>query len=142
QITAKASFTWLRAVYDEDFVSSGNTVAKGNRIPGIPDLAAYGELAWRPVRGLTLAAETLYRSEVFVEDRNLARPAPDSFLVNLRLTARQTRGRWTFNEMLRLDNLADEKHVASVIVGESNSRFYEPGPGRTVYVGAQVGYRF
>jgi iron complex outermembrane receptor protein len=62
--------------------------------------------------------------------------------VNLRFAAEQTRGRWTFSEMLRVDNLADRKHVASVIVGDSNGRYYEPGPGRSIYAGVQVAYRF
>ena len=31
---------------------------------------------------------------------------------------------------LRLDNVADRRHIASVIVNEANGRFFEPGPGR------------
>ena len=57
QLTAKASFTFLRAVYDQSFVNSGNTIPDGNHIPGIPEYSAYGELAWHPIKGLTLAAE-------------------------------------------------------------------------------------
>jgi iron complex outermembrane receptor protein len=38
---------------------------------------------------------------------------------------------------LRLDNLADRSHVSSVIVNESNGRFYEPGPARSLLAGLQ-----
>ena len=41
-----------------------------------------------------------------------------------------------------LDNVADEKHIASVIVGDTNGRNYEPGPGRSWYAGVQITYRF
>jgi len=44
--------------------------------------------------------------------------------------------------MLRVDNLFDRQHVASVIVGDANGRFYEPGPGRSWYAGMRAAYRF
>jgi len=140
--TAKGSFTWLRAIYDEDFTSPAGLVEEGNRIPGIPEFAAYGELAWHPIRGFNMAVETVYREKVYVEDLNTQRAAPNHFLVNLRCAAEQTCGRWTFSELLRLDNVTDQKHVSSVIIGDGNGRFYEPGPELSVYAGVQVGYRF
>ena len=142
QLTATGSFTFLRAVYDQSFVSSGNTIPDGNHIPGIPEYAAYGQLAWRPLKGLTLAAETIYRSEVFVEDRNTAPPAPAHVLENLWAAADQTFGRWTFSEMFRVDNIADIKHIDSVIIGDTNARYYEPGPARSFFGGVQVSYKF
>jgi iron complex outermembrane recepter protein len=38
--------------------------------------------------------------------------------------------------LARIDNLADRRYVGSVIVGESNGRFFEPALGRTWLVGA------
>lgn len=137
-LSARSSLTWMRAEYDRDF---GN-VSAGNRIPGVPRLAAWGELAWQPRAGLTTAIEAVHRSKIEVHDLNTAQSAPAYTLVNLRLTAEQQVGRWTFSQLLRLDNAFDRKHIASVIVGDGNSRFYEPGPGRSIYGGLRASYRF
>ena len=142
----RLSVTRLQAIYDETFVTGSGTAAKtiadGRRLPGIPALSAYAELEWIPVSGIAAALEALYRSKVYVEDTNTERAAPAHALVNLRLTAEQKSGPWTFNEMLRLDNLFDREHVASVIVGDGNGRFYEPGPERSWYAGVRASYRF
>ena len=38
--------------------------------------------------------------------------------------------RWRLSESLRIDNLANRAYVGSVIVNESNQRYFEPAPGR------------
>lgn len=141
-LTGRASLTWLKAEYDEAFVSRGATVPAGNRIPGVPQFAAYAELAWKPIADLTVAGEALYRSKVYVNDLNDDRPAPGYTLFNLRLSAEQKHGPWTLAQLLRVDNLFDRKHIGSVIVGDGNGRYYEPGPERSWFAGASASYRF
>ena len=46
------------------------------------------------------------------------------------------------SEFLRVDNLADRSYIGSVIVNESNGRFYEPAPGRNYMVGLQAKLNF
>ena len=46
----------------------------------------------------------------------------------------QQRGAWRFSESVRVDNLGDRSYVGTVIVNESNARYFEPGPGRTAYL--------
>jgi iron complex outermembrane recepter protein len=146
----RLAFTQLRAIYDDAFSfvrGSGPTqttvnVAEGKRLPGIPATSLYAELAWTPLAGITTAVETVYRSRVYVEDTNTANTAPSYTLVNLRLAAEQVQGPWQFKEMLRVDNLFDRQHIASVIVGESNQRFYETGNGASLYAGVSARYRF
>ena len=143
QLTAKASFTHMRAVYDEAFMSGSTTVDAGKRLPGIPATTVYGELAWKPLgEGFTAAIEGQYRSRVEVEDTNTDRAAPAYALFNLRLTAEQKHGDWTFGQMLRVDNLFDRQHVGSVVVGDAQQRYYEPGPGTAVYAGLSASYGF
>jgi iron complex outermembrane receptor protein len=142
QWRGRLSVTRLRATYDESFVSGSGTIEDGKRLPGIPALWAYGELEWQPREGLAAAIEALHRGKVYVEDSNDERTAPAHTLVNLRFTAEQRSGGWTLGQFLRLDNLFDREHIASVIVGDGNGRFYEPGPTRSWYVGARASYRF
>lgn len=137
-LSARGALTVMRAVYDETTA----TVEDGKRIPGIPAVTAYAELAWKPMAGLTTAVETIHRSKVYVDDANADHVAPAYTLVNLRLAAEQKSGPWTFSELLRLDNLFDREHIASVIVGDRNGRYYEPGPGRSLYGGVRVSYQF
>lgn len=91
---------------------------------------------------VTLAGEVLHRGEVEVNDLNNDRSAPAYTLFNLRLSAEQQQGPWTFGQLLRVDNVLDRKYVGSVIVGDSNKRYYEPGPERSVYAGVSASYRF
>ena len=91
---------------------------------------------------MTFAGEVLHRGEVEVSDLNNDRAAPAYTLFNLRLSAEQRQGPWTFGQLLRLDNVLDRKYVGSVIVGDSNKRYYEPGPERSVYAGVSASFRF
>lgn len=138
----RLSVTRLHAIYDETFVSNGTTVRDGNKMPGIPGLAAYAELEWKPRAGLAAALEAQYRGKLYVEDTNTERAAPAYTLANLRLTAEQKSANWTFNQLLRVDNLFDRKHISSVIVGDGNGRYYEPGPSRSWYAGLRASYQF
>ncbi|PKO82538.1 MAG: TonB-dependent receptor [Betaproteobacteria bacterium HGW-Betaproteobacteria-13] len=137
-LSVRGALTFMRAVYDEAF----GTVESGNRIPGVPAVSAYAELAWKPFAGLSSAIEAVHRSKVQVNDDNDDHPAPAYTLVNLRLGTEQQSGPWTFNQLLRLDNVFDRKYVGSVIVGDRNGRYYEPGPARSVYGGVRATYRF
>jgi iron complex outermembrane receptor protein len=38
----------------------------------------------------------------------------------------------------RIDNLADERYVGSVIVNQAASQFYEPAPGRNWTLGLRL----
>jgi len=50
-------------------------------------------------------------------------------------------GRSTLREFVRLNNLFDRNYSGSVIVGDTNGRFFEPAPGRNWFVGASVDVR-
>ena len=48
---------------------------------------------------------------------------------------------WNVTESLRLENLTNRSYVGSVIVNETNRRYFEPEPGRTVYLMVSVSHR-
>ncbi|MCB1929531.1 MAG: TonB-dependent receptor [Rhodocyclaceae bacterium] len=138
----RAALTQLRAIYDEGFSSGGDTIEAGRRMPGIPRTTVFAELAWKPGDGLTAAVEGFYRSKVFVEDSNTEQSAPSYAILNLRLSAEQRRGDWRVEQLLRVDNVFDRQYVGSVIVGDRNGRFYEPGTGVAWYAGIGARYQF
>lgn len=142
QWQANLAYTLLQATYDEAFDQNGSEIDKGNKLPGVPRNSLFGELVWKPVDGISTGLEGQYRSKVYVEDSNQKRAAPGYAVFNWRARMEQHYGPWTVHQLVRLDNLLDRQYVGSVIVGDSNSRYYEAAPGRSWYAGAGVEYQF
>ncbi len=137
--SARVAATFLRAIYDEAFTG----VAEGNRLPGVPRTSLFGELAWKDADGrLQAALETIASGKVYPDDANAATPAPGYAIVNARVQASQPLGAWRLREYARVNNVFDRTYVGSVIVGDSNKRYYEPAPGRNWVLGASVQYQF
>lgn len=131
--------TLLRAVYDEGF---GNVVA-GARLPAVPNASLFGSAGWKDDSGLLDAAvEAFANANVYPDDANAARPAPGNMIFNARLQSRQQFGEWSVKEFARLNNLFGRSYIGSVIVGDSNQRYYEPAPGRNWVMGLSAQYRF
>jgi iron complex outermembrane receptor protein len=130
------------AFYADAFRSGTTSVAAGNRIPGIPRVSAYGEVAWQhqPL-GLRSALEWRSTSRLYVNDTN-SDSAAGANILSLRVSMQQKIGAWSVSEFLRVDNLANKQYEGSVIVNEGNSRFFEPAPGRTWLVGVNARYAF
>jgi iron complex outermembrane receptor protein len=141
--TTSLAYTRLQATYDSDFISGTSTaVDKGNYLPGVPQTTLFAELNWKPRDWVSTALEGMYRSKVYVEDTNSQHAAPGYSVFNWRARFEQKVEHWTFHQTLRLDNLLDRQYVGSVIVGDSNGRYYEAAPGRSWYAGAGAEYQF
>jgi iron complex outermembrane receptor protein len=145
---AVAAFTRLNAKFLDSFTSVAGTpavavaVPAGSSLPGVPRTVLYGELRWRHApSGFTAALEYLYKSQVFVDDRN-SEAAPSYGIANLAAGFVQQSGRWRFSEYLRVDNVGDKRYSGSVVVNDANLRFYEPAPGRNYIAGMQARYAF
>ncbi|WP_050580777.1 TonB-dependent receptor [Pseudomonas sp. LAIL14HWK12:I7] len=135
-------YTRTDARYAEDFAQGTQTIEDGNRLPGVPLDNLFGELVWKPATFVSMGVEGQYRSKVYVEDSNTAKPAPAYTVFNWRTRFEQHAGPWTFHQLIRLDNLFDRQYVGSVIVGDGNARYYEAAPGRSWYAGAGLEYQF
>jgi iron complex outermembrane receptor protein len=118
-------------------------IAAGNRIPGIPRISFYGELAWKPrgTAGLEAALEWRHVGRIAVDDAN-SDFAPSASTLALRVGLAQQIGRWTLREFARVDNVAGKTYAGSVIVNEGNRRFFEPAPGRSWLLGLNASYLF
>jgi iron complex outermembrane receptor protein len=94
----------------------------------------YTGLTWSYVpMGFTTTLEVESRARIYANDTN-SEAAPSYWLANLRAGFEQDAKHWHFSEYPRLDNLANRTYIGSVIVNETNMRFFEPAPGRTAYI--------
>jgi iron complex outermembrane recepter protein len=109
-------------------------VNEGNFLPAVARNSLYLGVSWNyaPL-GFSTTLETLGRAKIYADDRNTD-AAAGYWIANLRAGFEQETRHWRFSEFARLDNLANRAYVGSVIVNETNSRFFEPAPGRTAYI--------
>jgi iron complex outermembrane receptor protein len=138
------ALTWLRAEFTDAFTTGAPplVVPAGARLPAVPSKQAYAELAWVPGRwsGLDAALEAVYVDKLYVNDRNTD-AAPAYAVMNARIGFAQAAGSATWRQFVRVNNLFDRNYAGSVIVGDTNGRFFEPAPGRNWFVGASVDVR-
>ena len=126
-----AALAYVDARYRDDF-SSGSA---GNTLPGVPRRTFYGEARWAPLNHrFSTALELRYGDRIYTTDAN-AESAPPYSVVNWRIVLEQRASDWRVSEFLRIENLFDKSYIGSVIVGDTNQRFYEPAPRRNAIVG-------
>jgi iron complex outermembrane receptor protein len=140
--TVHANYTFLLAEFADPYASGSNPpviVPAGSKLPGVPPQQFYGVLNWMPggYGGFNVSGEVQYVGKIYANDRNTA-SAPAYTIGNVQAGLAQTAGRVKLTEYVRLNNIADKKYVGSVIVGDTNGRFFEPAPGRNWFIGATV----
>jgi iron complex outermembrane receptor protein len=139
-LMGRLGYTYLHAITAEAYRTCvgvpcvSATVPAGNYIPALARNALDGSLTWqRTPGGVQATVETQGRARIFADDRDKSY-APGFWVTNVRVGWTQAHGAWQFSEFLRLDNVFDRYYVDSVIVNDSNSRYFEPDPGRTIAV--------
>ncbi|MEG3130044.1 TonB-dependent receptor PqqU [Pantoea cypripedii] len=136
----KAAWTLLDARYRSN--ACGTDSCDGNRIPGIARNMAYAGLSYAPEYGWYAGADVRYMSDIAADDENDVK-APAYTVVGLNTGYKWLiHESWTLDAFTRVDNLFDRNYIGSVIVNESNGRYYEPAPGRNYSVGLTVSYAF
>jgi iron complex outermembrane receptor protein len=136
---AKMAWTYLNATYRTNVCNDGD--CNGNRMPGIARNMGFASLGWQPESGWYAGADVRYMSDIQADDENTAK-APSYTVVGLNSGYKLNYGNWMMDVFGRVDNLFDREYVGSVIVNESNGRYYEPAPGRNYGVGLSVAYSF
>jgi iron complex outermembrane recepter protein len=150
--SARLAYTYIRAVVGQAYATciaapcnplanpagplpaNYKTVAAGSYLPAVPKNSLYAGLTWTYTPpGFSTTLETQGRARIYVDDRN-SDAASGYWVANLRAGFEQETRHWRFREFARIDNLANRTYVGSVIVDETNFRFFEPAPGRTAYI--------
>ena len=132
---ARLTYSWIDATFEE-FRPEGTDLS-GKRIPGLAPHRAEGLLTgeWNGWYG-ELRGE--YVDDIPVDDANTA--ATDAYgLLDLRLgTSLRRAGPVYLSVYAGVTNLLDEDYVSAVAVNAFGDRFFEPGPGRSFFVGAEA----
>lgn len=135
----KMAWTYLNATYRSNVCPTRD--CNGNRMPGIARNMGYASLGWEPEQGWYAGGDLRYLSNIMADDENSAK-APSWTVAGLNTGYKWQIGQGTLDLFTRVDNLFDKEYAGSVIVNESNGRYYEPAPGRNYSVGASFSYRF
>jgi len=141
-----AGFTHLQARFRSGFLACRATpcaavslpVATGTRMPGVPEnygslrIRHGGELGWHESLDLTGVGAVTVNDAASEHAAGYGLVGVEAgYTVAL---AAHTRLQLT----ARVDNLADRRYIGSVIVNDSNGRYFEPGPGRTWMLGMRL----
>ena len=144
-ISMHADYTYLMAEFAQDFVSGlpPVIVPAGSRLPGVPPQQAYAVAQWASGQwhGFGAALEVQYVGRVYANDRNTAF-APAYTIANARVGFAQTASGVKASQYVRVNNFTDRNIVGSVIVGDTNGRYFEPAPGRNWMAGVSVEVAF
>jgi iron complex outermembrane recepter protein len=140
------SASTLDARFRDPFATPAGQVEAGARIPGAPEWLHFAELAWRE-RGVAsrvgwhAGVEMAGAGRTWVDDLN-SDAAGRWLAAALRAGWDHRLGPWRFSVLARVDNVANRRYFGSVIVNESQRRFFEPAPGRRWLAVATLGYEF
>ena len=115
-------------------------VAAGTPIPGVPRTSAYAALRWGGELGWHARVDGRHVGAVPVN--NVDGEQADRYTVfgasaGYGFRAARSEGRL----YLGVENLTDRAYAGSVIVNESNRRYFEPAPDRTLVAGIELRWR-
>ena len=129
-----AAYAYNRYRFEDYQTTSGDF--SGKRIPGIPRQTLFSELAYEHQGGYVRLGVTA-QARVYANDAN-TQSAPGYALFNLHLGKRFQLGEQSLEPYLGVDNLLGREYFDNLRINDGNARYFEPGPGRTLYAGLRV----
>lgn len=135
RLTLSASYTFSDFEF-RDYVVNADTL-DGNRLPGVPVHQAHGRLSYTTPFNLFASVEATYSDAYFANDANTARN-PDYTIFDARVGYSGRVGAWSLEPFIGVNNVFDTRYNTSVTINAFGSRYYEPGPGRTFYLGMRM----
>lgn len=120
--------------------TDGIHVLDGRALPGVPDHWLHLMVRAQPsaFAGAWAEVQQTYSSGYPVSDASDTRTAP-WWSTNLRAGWDGTAGSTRLSPFIGINNAFNHLYVSSVVINAARGRFYEPAPGRNVYLGLSVG---
>ena len=136
--------TWTYSDFRYTRYTLGTHVLDGQTLPGIPQHWLHFLLQLRPpaLRGGWVEVEETHSSGFIVDDTASTSNAPRTgpwWTTNLRAGWDGTVGSVRLRPFVGFNNVWNRAYVGSVVINAANRRYYEPAPGRNVYVGFSLG---
>ena len=141
-LSALVSWNYSDFVYtDYQVVASTQTfVLDGRSLPGIPKHWLRLGVRARPTfaRGAWADVDLTHASSVLVDDTLDVRVSGWQ-LVNVRVGWDGSLGSLRLSPFVALNNVFNKHYVGSVVINAARGRYYEPAPGRNLYLGFTLG---
>ena len=136
-IATRIAYTLLDARFRSPYVGAQGMVPAGNRLPGAPRHSLFADVEGSVSEVVKAGLEMRVESKTYVNDLN-SDAAPGYAVFNARLSRE-----FQFNgaKMVlygRIDNLFAKNYAGSLIVNDTNGRYFEPAPGRRLFVGVRT----
>ncbi len=128
------AYTYNRYRFAEYQTSAGDFA--GKRTPGIPRQSFFTELTYEH-QGAYIRLGATAQARVYTNDAN-TQSAPGYALLNLRLGKRLQLGEQSLEPYLGIDNLLGREYFDNLRINDGSARYFEPGPGRTLYAGLRL----
>jgi iron complex outermembrane recepter protein len=136
-VRTQLAYTYTDARFT-DYVVRG-TRFDGNRIPGVAPHRVDLIAGYTAPRGWFTEVEHRRVSRMAVNDANTAY-SPAYGLTDLRAGLDRVRVRGLeLSPFVGVSNVLDTEYNTSVVINATANRFFEPGPGRALYLGLRAG---
>lgn len=132
-LSTTLAYTLARYRYRDDVDASGHDYA-GNRLPGIPEQTAFGELKWSRRTVGYAALDVTWAGSIYADDANSARVAPHT-VVNARIGKTLPGRDDHLTVYAGVDNLTNDDYYDNIRINAFAGRYYEPAPSRSIYAG-------
>jgi len=135
--TLSTSYAFSHFTFVDDGLPEQNF--EGNELPGVAPHHTLLRLRVQPHARLSVELEHEWTSAFHTTDANLPGTRnPASHVLDARAEWVATLGATRFQPFVGLNNLFDERYNSSVVINAAGARYFEPAPGRNLYLGARV----
>lgn len=139
RVDTRLTYTYQNFRFDR-FVT-GTADYSGKLEPGAPPHQLYTSGTYEAPFGLRSTAQVRWQDAYFVDNANTASNWA-SWVVDLRLALDREWKGLQWRPFIGLDNLFNERYNASTTPNAVAGRYYEPAPGREIYIGLTLGTKW
>lgn len=134
------AYTYSDFTFDRFVDAEGNDFS-GKTIPGTAKNVLYGELSYEDPNGWFGSIDAIYVSKQFANNANTA--VSDAYtLSNLRLGYRYDSGSLVLTPFVAVNNVFDESYNANLRLNAFGGRYFEAAPGRNLFAGITLNYKY